>query len=63
MLVLGAYFLGNLLLALAAFYVATTRPSLAGWIWLATVLFVLGSAGLVYDLVTNPALMRVLLQF
>jgi hypothetical protein len=50
-------------LALLAFYVATTRPDLARWVWLLTAIFVLGSVGIVYDLITNPALMRVLLRF
>lgn len=63
MLLLASYFLGNLILALLAFYVATARPTWSRWVWLVTGLFVLASAGMVYDLITNPALMRVLLRF
>ncbi len=63
MLLLGSYFFGNLVLALLAFYVATSRPELARWVWLITAAFVLGTVGLVYDLATNAALMRVLLRF
>lgn len=63
MLLLAGYFLGNLVLALAAFYVATSRPSASRWVWAVTALFVLGGIGMVYDLITNPALMRVLMRF
>lgn len=63
MLLLASYFLGNLILALLGFYVATTRPAWSRWVWLLTGAFVLASAGMVYDLITNPALMRVLMRF
>ncbi len=63
MLLLLSYFFGNLLLALLAFYVATTRPRLSRWVWLLTALFIVGAVGMVYDLATNAALMRVLMRY
>jgi hypothetical protein len=60
---LVAYFLANLGLAVWAFYVATSRPGQARWVWFAAALFVLGGAGMVYDLATNARLYAILMRF
>ena len=63
MLIFLVYLVLNIALAVAAFWIATSRPQYSRLLWWITGAFVLAALGLVIDVVTNPQLSGMLLRF
>jgi len=62
-LLLVAYFVANLLLAIAAFWVAMEKPQYGKLLWWIVVAFVLGAAWFIWHLIHDNALQRILLHY
>jgi hypothetical protein len=62
MVVFLFYLIANVLLAVGAFYIATSRPEYSRLLWWITGAFVACAIALVIDVITNPSLSRLLLH-